>query len=47
MGGLLWTELPLWIAVDGLSMHHSVARFCVIWIALVWNFGMRKRYVFH
>lgn len=47
MGGLLWTELLLWLAVDGLDMNHLLARFCVIWIVLVWNFGMRKLYVFH
>ena len=47
MGGLLWTELLLWLAVDGLSMDDLVARFCVIWIVLVWNFGLRKLFVFH
>ena len=47
IGGLLWTELLLYLFVDLGRLHHFLARIVVMWIVLIWNFGMRKAYVFH
>ena len=46
-GGLLWTELLLFLFVEFGNLHHFLAMFITLWIVLFWNFGMRKRFVFH
>ncbi len=46
LGGLAWTELFLWLFVSALHIHHLIARFATMWIVLVWNYGMRKVFVF-
>ena len=47
IGGLLWTELILYLFVEFAHLHHFLAMFITLWIVLLWNFGMRKRFVFH
>ncbi len=46
-GGLLWTELLLYIFISLMGIHGVLAKFISQWIVLFWNFGMRKLYVFH
>jgi len=47
MGGLFWTELLLWIGVASFGGDPFFTKFFVLFIVLVWNFGMRKVFVFH
>jgi len=47
LGGLFWTELLLWIGVDFLHGHPFFTKPFVLLIVLIWNFGMRKTFVFH
>lgn len=47
VGGLLWTELLLWLGVDFFGGHPFSMRFIVVFIVLGWNFYMRKLFVFH
>jgi len=47
IGGLLWTEVFLYGFVEFIHLHHFLAMFITLWIVLIWNFGMRKRFVFH
>jgi len=47
MGGLFWTELLLYFAVEFGGYDALISKIVVLWIVLVWNFGMRKLYVFH
>ncbi|MBU0766682.1 GtrA family protein [Patescibacteria group bacterium] len=47
MGGLMWTELLMWIFVEFVDVMPIIAKIIVLWIVLFWNFGMRKVYVFH
>ncbi|MDA1208689.1 MAG: GtrA family protein [bacterium] len=47
LGGLLWTELILYLFVEFADLNHLFALFITLWIVLLWNFGMRKLYVFH
>ncbi len=47
IGGLLWTELFLYAFVEFGHLHHFLAMFITLWIVLIWNYGMRKRFVFH
>jgi putative flippase GtrA len=46
IGGLLWTELFLWAFVHGIGMNDLIARFLTMWIVLIWNYTMRKKFVF-
>jgi len=46
IGGLMWTELLLWIAVGFIHMDPIISKMIVLWIVLGWNFGMRKLFVF-
>ena len=46
IGGLLWTELILWILVDNLGLYLMVAKMIAVIIVLNWNFFMRKKFVF-
>ena len=47
LGGLIWTELLLWIGVDMFHFGAIETKVVVLWIVLIWNFGMRKLFVFH
>ena len=47
LGGLFWTELLLWIFVGLMQIVPIISKIIVLWIVLLWNFGMRKVYVFH
>ncbi|MFA7681750.1 MAG: GtrA family protein [Candidatus Peribacteraceae bacterium] len=46
LGGLLWTELLMYLSVDALGISPFVAKLIVVWLVLLWNFGMRRYYVF-
>ena len=46
IGGLLWTELILWILVNNLGLYLMLAKIIAVVLVLFWNFFMRKRFVF-
>lgn len=49
LGGLLLSYLLLWLLIDMAHLtqfHNMVAKAVTIASVLVWNFGMRKRFVF-
>jgi putative flippase GtrA len=46
IGGLIWTEIILWILVDKLNIYVMFAKLVSIALVLQWNFFMRKRFVF-
>ncbi len=46
IGGLAWTELILWAAVDVAQAPVLVGKGVALCLVLVWNFGMRKKFVF-
>ncbi len=46
IGGLIWTELLLYLQVDFLYFDEIVAKIIALWIVLIWNFVMRKFFVF-
>jgi glycosyltransferase involved in cell wall biosynthesis len=46
IGGLLWTEVLLWLAVDVFGIGLLIARLGAMVIVLAWNFFMRKFFVF-
>ena len=45
--GLLWNQLLLYLFVEYAHMQPLLANIIAIWIVLFWNFGMRKKFVFH
>lgn len=47
LGGLFWTMLLLWIGVDIFGGHPFFTKAAVLFIVLIWNFSMRKKFVFH
>ncbi|OGI26122.1 MAG: hypothetical protein A3J76_01185 [Candidatus Moranbacteria bacterium RBG_13_45_13] len=46
IGGLVWTEIILWILVDKLNIYVMIAKAAAIILVLQWNFFMRKKFVF-
>lgn len=46
IGGLLWTEVLLYLFVDIWNIQHILAKMLTQVIVLLWNFGMRKKFVF-
>lgn len=46
IGGLLWTELILWMLHDHLGAPVMLAKLVAIVLVLNWNFFMRKKFVF-
>ncbi len=47
LGGLLWTELLLYVFVDMFGIGRIIGKVMTQVIVLAWNFGMRKKFVFH
>lgn len=47
LGGLLWTWLILYIAIDLLELDAVLSKMLSQILVLFWNFTMRKFYVFH
>ncbi|TSC59576.1 MAG: GtrA-like protein family [Candidatus Peregrinibacteria bacterium Greene0416_62] len=47
IGGLIWTELILYGLVEWGGSDEIVAKIISQILVLLWNFGMRKMYVFH
>jgi len=47
IGGLLWTELILWLLVNKLNFYLIVAKLIAVALVLIWNFFMRKKFVFY
>lgn len=47
LGGLFWTELLLWLSVDHFGGDPFLSKFFIVFAVLIWNFGMRKAFVFH
>jgi putative flippase GtrA len=46
VGGLAWTELILWLSVRVAHTPVMIAKGIALIVVLVWNFGMRKKFVF-
>jgi putative flippase GtrA len=46
VGGLLWTELTLWLSVNLGHLPVMGAKVLALCLVLIWNFGMRKKFVF-
>ena len=46
IGGLIWTELILWLTVHFAHGPVMVAKGIALFFVLIWNFGMRKKFVF-
>jgi len=46
IGGLMWTEVIMWLLVGKLNFYIMIAKFVAIVLVLQWNFFMRKRFVF-
>jgi len=47
LGGLLWTWAILFVLIDLVGMDAILAKIVSQALVLVWNFVMRKFYVFH
>ncbi|MDD3486845.1 MAG: GtrA family protein [Candidatus Moranbacteria bacterium] len=46
LGGLLWTEVIMWLLVGKLKIYVMFAKAAAIIFVLMWNFFMRKKFVF-
>ena len=46
MFGLLWTELLLYLFIDGFHWTEMAAKVCATIIVLFWNFGARRLIVY-
>jgi len=46
IGGLIWTEIIMWLLVDKLNFYIMVSKLVAIVLVLFWNFFMRKKFVF-
>lgn len=46
IGGLLWTEVIMWLFVDIVGTYIMVAKIIAVVLVLNWNFFMRKKFVF-
>jgi putative flippase GtrA len=46
LGGLLWTELLLYLQIEWFHFGAVLAKIIALWIVLLWNFFMRKFLVF-
>jgi putative flippase GtrA len=46
VGGLLWTEVILWIGVNLAHAPVMLGKLCSLVLVLIWNFGMRRTFVF-
>lgn len=46
IGGLIWTELLLWVFADMLHLDELISRLIAMMLVIVWNYGMRKKFVF-
>lgn len=45
--GLLLTDLILWALTDGLGMYYIFSKIIATVLVYFWNFGARKKYIFH
>jgi len=45
--GLILTDLILWSLTSGLDIHYVISKAIATVIVYFWNFGARKKYVFH
>jgi putative flippase GtrA len=46
IGGLLWTELILWILAGNFHFPVMAAKLVAVVLVLFWNFFMRKKFIF-
>lgn len=46
IGGLALNELIMWGLVSGLRVYYMLAWLVATAVVLIWNFGMRKKFVF-
>lgn len=46
IGGALWTEFIIWALVDNMHLKLMLAKMCAVVFVLMWNFFMRKKFVF-
>jgi putative flippase GtrA len=45
-GGLILTEIIMWAAVDLAKSPIMLGKLIALFLVLIWNFGMRKKFVF-
>jgi len=46
LGGLILNEIIIWLLVEKVNLYYMIAKAIAVVIVLVWNFGMRKKFVF-
>ena len=46
IGGLILNEFIMWGLVSGLGVYYMLAWLVATAVVLIWNFGMRKKFVF-
>jgi putative flippase GtrA len=44
--GLFWNEIIIWSLVEKIGIYYMIAKLISTALVLIWNFGMRKRFVF-
>lgn len=45
--GLVFTDLILWTLTSGVGLHYILSKAIATMIVYFWNFGARKKYLFH
>ncbi len=45
-GGLVLTEIIMWATVNVAKSPVLIGKFIALFLVLIWNFGMRKKFVF-
>jgi putative flippase GtrA len=46
LGGLILTEIIMWATVDVAKSPIMLGKIIALFLVLIWNFGMRKKFVF-
>ena len=46
VGGLALNEIIIWLLVEEVNLYYMLAKAIAVVIVLIWNFGMRRKFVF-
>ena len=46
IGGLVLNEVVIWLLVEEAGLYYMMAKAIAVAVVMVWNFGMRKKFVF-
>jgi len=46
IGGLILNEVIIWLLVEEAGLYFMIAKVVAVAAVMVWNFGMRKKFVF-